>query len=186
MEKAALIIIDMVKDYFAEDKGYPITPLAREIIPSLNRTIVQFRKKGYPVIFSTDAFKENDFFFTSRMHPHAISGSEGAEVVGELDMQKEDLWLPKPKFSAFFDTGLEKVLKEQRVTLLAVAGIATNFCVLTTAMDALCHDFKAVILEDCSTAFSREIHNQTLSVYRKNPLYPLFRVMTSSDLEKEI
>ena len=186
MEKAALIIIDMVKDYFIEDKSYPITPLAREIIPSINRTIARFREKGFPVIFSTDAFKEDDFIFTYSMHPHAIAGSEGAEVVDDLDMQKEDLWLPKPRFSAFFATGLEKTLKEQRVTLLAVAGIATNFCVLTTAMDALCHDFKAVILEDCATAFSREIHAQTLAIYRKNPLYPLFRIMTSGDLQKEM
>lgn len=186
MEKPALIIIDMVKDYFAEDKSYPITPLAREIIPSINRMIAQFREKGFPVIFSTDAFQEDDFIFTSYMHPHAIAGTKGAEVVSDLDMQKEDLWLPKPRFSAFFDTNLEETLKEQQITLLAVAGIATNFCVLTTAMDALCHDFKAVILEDCSTAFSQVIHDQTLAIYRKNPLYPLFRIMASGDLEKEI
>ena len=186
MEKAALIIIDMVKDYFVEDKGYPITPLAREIIPSVNRAIARFREKGFPIIFSTDAFQEDDFIFTSRMHPHAIAGSKGAEVTDELDMQKEDLWLPKPRFSAFFATGLEKTLREQQVTLLAVAGIATNFCVLTTAMDAICHDFKVVILEDCATAFSQEIHDLTLAIYRKNPLYPLFRIMTSEDLQKEL
>ena len=89
MEKPALIIIDMVKDYFAEDKGYPITSLAREIIPSINRTIAQFRGKRFPVIFSTDAFQEDDFIFTSYMHPHAIAGTKGAEVVSDLDMQKE-------------------------------------------------------------------------------------------------
>lgn len=185
MEKPALIIIDMVKDYFVDDKGYPITPLAREIIPSINRTIAQFREKGFPIIFSTDAFQKDDFIFTSRMHPHAIAGTEGAEVVDDLNMQEGDLWLPKARFSAFFATGLEKILREQQITLVAVAGIATNFCVLTTAMDALCHDFKAVILEDCSTAFSREIHEQTLAIYRKNPLYPLFRITTSGDLQKE-
>lgn len=186
MEKTALIIIDMVKDYFVEGKGYPITPLAREIIPSINQTIAGFRKNNLPVIFSTDAFKEDDFIFNSRMHPHAIAGTQGAEVMDGLDMQKEDLWLPKPRFSAFFETGLEKILREQGVTLLAVAGIATNFCVLTTAMDALCHDFKAVILEDCSAAFSREIHNSTLVAYRKNPLYPLFRIMTTAELQNEL
>ncbi len=186
MGKTVLIIIDMVKDYFVDAKGYPITPLAREIIPPINWMILKFREKGLPVIFSTDAFQEDDFIFKSRMHPHAIAGTEGAEVVGELDMQREDLWLPKPRFSAFFDTGLEKNLKEQGITQVAVAGIATNFCVLTTVMDALCYDFKAVIIEDCTTAFSREIHNQTLAAYRKNPLYPLFRIMTSEELQLEI
>ncbi|MCK4767761.1 MAG: cysteine hydrolase, partial [Desulfobacula sp.] len=108
------------------------------------------------------------------------------EVVNDLDLEPEDLWLPKPRFSAFFDTGLEKTLKDQKITLCAVAGIATNFCVLTTAMDALCHDFKAVLLEDCSTAFSEQIHAQCLDMYRRNPLYPLFRVMTSDELISEL
>ena len=185
-EKPALLIIDMVKDYFKDENNYPITPLARKIIPPTNILIRQFRKQGFPVIFSTDAFAEDDFIFKGRMLPHAIKGTKGAEVVNDLDMEPEDLWLPKPRFSAFFDTGLEKTLKDQKITLCAVAGIATNFCVLTTAMDALCHDFKAVLLEDCSTAFSEQIHAQCLDMYRRNPLYPLFRVMTSDELISEL
>ena len=78
------------------------------------------------------------------------------------------------------------MLHDRGITLCAVAGIATPFCVLTTAMDALCHDFKAVILENCSTAFSDDLHQQTLSLYRRNPLYPLFRIMTSSELMNEL
>ncbi|EFK95733.1 pyrazinamidase / nicotinamidase, partial [sediment metagenome] len=62
----------------------------------------------------------------------------------------------------------------------------TNFCVLTTAMDALCCDFKAVILEDCTTAAAESIHRQTLDIYRKNVLYPLFRVLNSEQLLKEL
>jgi len=185
-EKPALIIIDMVKDYFKEENQYPITPLARKIIPKINFLIKAFRQKSYPIIFSTDAFTEDDFIFKGRMHPHAIKGSEGAEVMDDLDMEAQDLWLPKPRFSAFFDTGLEKILKDQQITSCAVAGIATNFCVLTTVMDALCHDFKAVLLEDCSAAFSEQIHAHCIDMYRRNPLFPLFRVMTSDDLAFEI
>jgi len=120
------------------------------------------------------------------MPPHSLAGTEGAEVVDDLDFQETDTWLPKPRFSAFFKTGLEDMLHDRGITLCAVAGIATPFCVLTTAMDALCHDFKAVILEDCSTAFSHELHEQTLDIYRRNPLYPLFRVMTSIELINEL
>jgi nicotinamidase-related amidase len=68
----------------------------------------------------------------------------------------------------------------------AVAGITTNFCVLTTAMDALCCDFKTVILEDCTTAATEAIHSQTLDTYRKNLLYPLFRIMTSEQFLEEL
>ena len=186
MEKPALLIIDMVKDYFKEELNYPITPLAKEIIAPINGMIQEFRKKDFPVIFATDAFSEKDFIFKSRMHPHAIKGTKGAEVISDLNMQKQDLWLPKPKFSAFFNTNITQYLKKRDITLCAVAGIATNVCVLTTVMDALCNDFKAVLLEDCSAAFSRKIHEMTLDIYRKNPLYPLFRVMKSQELAREL
>lgn len=185
-KKYALIIIDMVKDYFKPEKNYPITAHAKAIIPAINHLIGVFREKKSPVIFSTDAFEEDDFLFKGKMHPHAIKGSTGAEVVDELDMTPADLWLPKPRFSAFFNTGLEKILREQNVSSCAVAGIATSFCVLTTAMDAVCHNFETVILEDCSAAFSKNAHNQCLDLYRKNPLDPVFRVLTSAELIAEL
>ena len=185
-ERPALLIIDMVKDYFMEEKNLPITPLARKIIDPLNRAIGFFRSRQWPIVFSTDAFNENDFIFSGRMHPHSLAGTEGAQVVADLDFRETDTWLPKPRFSAFFQTGLENKLRRQEISLCAVAGIATSICVLTTAMDALCHDFKAVILEDCSAAFSTDFHQKTLDIYRRNPLYPLFRIMTSHELMNEV
>jgi nicotinamidase-related amidase len=77
---------------------------------------------------------------------------------------------------------LEDVLRQKGVTLCAVAGVATHFCVLATVLDALCHDFKAVLLEDCCAAGYEEIHTRTLALYRRNPLYPLLQVMTGADL----
>ena len=182
MDKTALVIIDMVKDYFAEENNYPISPLARAIIKPINQLIDGFRQRNLPVIFSTDAFDKDDFIFKSRMHPHALAGTEGAEIVADLDRQDGDLWLPKPRFSAFFNTNFAEILRKQQISQIAVVGIATNFCVLTTAMDALCHDFKAVIVDDCCTAFSQEIHEQCLATYRRNPLYPLFQIMNTKEL----
>ena len=184
-ERPALLIIDMVKDNFIDERQLPITPLARKIIDPINQSIRFFRSHDWPVVFSTDAFNTEDFIFTGRMPPHSLAGTTGAEVVEDLDFQETDTWLPKPRFSAFFKTELDDMLHDLGITLCAVAGIATPFCVLTTAMDALCHDFKTVILEDCSTAFSQELHDQTLNLYRRNPLYPLFRIMTSTEMMKE-
>lgn len=185
-ESPALLIIDMVKDNFKEERNLPITPLAIKTIDPLNQIIRFFRSHEWPVIFSTDAFNKNDFIFTGRMPAHSLAGTEGAEVVDTLDFQETDTWLPKPRFSAFFKTGLEILLHNQGITLCVVAGIATPFCVLTTAMDALCHDFKAIILENCSAAFSEDLHQKTLGIYRRNPLYPLFRIMTSTELMNEL
>jgi len=185
-EKPALLIIDMLKDTFDEDHKFPITPFARKIISPINDMIGVFRKENWPIVFSTDAFHEDDFIFKGRMKPHSIAGTPGAEVIDELDRKEEDLWLPKPRFSAFFKTGLEDWLKQRDVTLCAVAGIATNFCVLTTVLDAICFDFKAVLLEDCTAAMSADIHGKILDIYRRHALEPLLRVATSAELEADL
>jgi len=184
-ERPALLIIDMVKDNFDESKRLPITAYAGKIIGPINNLIQVFRRESWVIVFSTDAFHKEDFIFKGRMKPHSLAGTEGAEVIDQLDRKEEDLWLPKPRFSAFFNTGLDHWLKERDITLCAVSGIATNFCVLTTALDAICHGFKAVLLEDCSAASSQTIHEQALNIYRRNPLDPLFRVATSAELVKE-
>ena len=185
-DKPALLIIDMVKDNLDEKKPVPITPLARRLFDPINHLIRAFRNASWPVVFATDAFAVDDFIFGGKMKPHSLAGTRGAQVAEELDRHPEDLWLPKPHFSAFFRTGLEEWLRARGVTLCAVAGITTNFCVLTTAMDALCCDFKTVILEDCATAATETIHKQTLDIYRKNVLYPLFRILTSEQLLAEL
>jgi nicotinamidase/pyrazinamidase len=184
-ETPALLIIDMVKDNFMDSRNLAITPFARATIEPLNKLIDVFRGQKWPIVFSTDAFHEDDFIFKGRMQPHSLSGTEGAKVVDALDMREDDLWLPKPRFSAFFNTGLANWLQERGVSLCAVGGISTHFCVLTTVLDAICHDFKSVLLEDCSAASSKQLHEQTLDNYRRNPLFPLLRVAKSTDLVSE-
>jgi nicotinamidase-related amidase len=87
--------------------------------------------------------------------------------------------------NAFFKTDLDMTLRLHQVDTVAVTGIATHFCVLSTALDALCQDFRAVILEDCSASPTPEIHERTPENYRRNPLYPLLRVMDSSAFPHE-
>jgi nicotinamidase/pyrazinamidase len=185
-ERPVLLIIDMVKDNFVETKHLPITPLARQIIGPINGLIRVFRKEGWPVVFPTDAFHKEDFIFKGRMKPHSLAGTEGAEIIDELDREDGDLWLPKPVFSAFFRTELDQWLRKREVTLCAVAGISTNVCVLTTVFDAISFGFKVVLLEDCTAAFSKGIHEQILNTYRSSPLYPLLKVATSSELAKDL
>jgi len=185
-EKPALLIIDMVKDNFDQEKNLPITPLARQIIDPINHLISAFREEGWPIVFPTDAFHQEDFIFKGRMKPHSLAGTEGAEIVDELDRRDSDYWLPKPVFSAFFKTELDKWLRKRDVTLCAVAGISTNFCVLATVLDTISNGFKAVLLEDCTAAFTEVIHHRTLDLYRRNALYPLMRIATSDGLMRDL
>lgn len=184
-DKPAFLIVDMVQDYFDSKHPMPVTPFARKLIDPINKLSRQFRENSWPVVFATDAFQPDDFFFSGHMTPHSVIGSPGADIIDELERTDTDYWLPKPKLSAFFKTGLENWLRDRSVTLCAVAGITTNFCVLTTAMDALSHNFKAILLEDCTAAASDLIHQTTLNLYRINDLFPQLKIQNSIELASE-
>jgi nicotinamidase/pyrazinamidase len=183
--RPAIIIIDMVKDSFREEHKLPITKEAQPIIPRINHLLQQGRATGIPIIFACDSFLPDDFIFKGKMKPHSIRGTEGAEVTDLLTVEERDVILPKRRFSAFFKTDLDQTLRTWYCDTVAIAGITTNVCVLMTAMDALCHDFSAILLEDCCAAHKREVHESTIENYRKFALYPLFRIMSAEEFLQE-
>jgi nicotinamidase/pyrazinamidase len=183
--KPAIIVVDMVKDTFKEGSKLQITQEGRAILPNLRRLLEESRRRGFPVIFACDSFLKEDFLFTGKMKPHSLRGTKGSEVTDELKLEPSDIFLPKRRFSAFFKTDLDQTLRVFGVDTVVVTGVATEFCVLTTVMDGLCHDFCAIVLEDCTASHNKEIHQSCLSLYRKTVLYPLLRVMTLEQFLRE-
>jgi nicotinamidase/pyrazinamidase len=181
--KTAVLIIDMVQDYFTH--GYAITEPARAIIGPINDLTAAARAAGMPVIHSTDSFLEGDFIFKGKMKPHSIRGTAGAEVAEGVVVEPTDVWLPKRRFSAFYKTDLDQTLRTWGVEQVAVGGIVTQVCVLATALDSVQNDFRTIIVEDCCASPTEEQRNHCLNLYRRGPLDPLFRVMTGPDLIAE-
>jgi nicotinamidase-related amidase len=67
------------------------------------------------------------------------------------------------------------------IDTVVLTGITTPVCVLATALDALSHDFRTIILQDCCAADSKEVHQAIVDIYRKNRLDPFLKVMTSEE-----
>ncbi len=183
--KPAIIVVDMVKDNLKEGSRLPIAQEGRALLPNLLRLLEEGRKRGFPIIFSCDSFLKEDFIFKGKMKPHSLRGTKGSEVLDELKPQPTDIILPKRRFSGFFKTDLDQTLRLYNVDTIVVTGITVEFCVLMTAMEGLCHDFSAIILEDCTASASKEKLQTCLSLYRENVLYPLLRVMTLENFLKE-
>lgn len=183
--KPALIIVDMLKDTFNKHPDAFITKAALKFVPTLNRLSSMFRAKGLPIIFSCDSFLQGDFIFQGKMKPHSIRGTEGATVIDELEREKSDIVSQKRRFSAFFKTDLDQTLRTLGCDTVAVAGIATHICVLTTVLDAVALDFNAVLLKDCCAAHKPEYHTGTIQTYESSPIYPLIRIMSSEALIDE-
>ena len=184
--KPAIIVVDMVKDNFKEGSRLPITQEGRAILPNLRRLLEEGRRRGFPVIFACDSFLKEDFIFKGKMKPHSVRGTQGSEVTDELKPEPSDMVLPKRRFSAFFKTDLDQTLRVFGVDTIVVTGITVEVCVLTTAMDGLCHDFSVILLEDCTASFSKERHQACLNLYRDTVLYPLLRVTTLEAFFREL
>lgn len=186
MSKHALIIVDMVKDN-VNTRGHGMMDVeAKKIIPTMLDLSRQFRKYGGHVVFACDSFMEGDFIFRGRMPQHAIRGTGGDQPISELEMQPLDLYLPKRRMSAFYKTDLDQTLRTWGVDTVAVCGIVTNVCVLMTAMDAIQNDFKSIIISDACACYRPEIHEMTLKNYEKFLLDPIFRIMTSIQMTRDL
>jgi nicotinamidase-related amidase len=175
----AVILVDMVKDNL--NPGHAISGPIRAILPAVQRLIAEARARKYPIVFACDSYLPDDFIFRGKMKPHSIQGTEGAQVMDELTPRPGDLLLPKRRFSAFFKTGLEDTLNDWAVDTLVVAGVATHFCVLMTAMDGICHDFCVIVLEDCCASYPVDTHRWSIQIYKRSPLEPLLRFMSLED-----
>jgi nicotinamidase/pyrazinamidase len=181
--KPAIIIVDMLEDSFRE-------PRKREreeekIVQPTKTFLEKCRVLSIPVIFANDSFLKEDFLFRGKLKPYAIRGTAGGQVLHDLAPEAGDVILPKRRFSAFFKTDLDQTLRTYDVDTVAIGGINTHVCVIATALDAICHDFYTVLLEDLCAAAKREHHESTLNNHRRSTLYPLFRVMASQEFLAE-
>lgn len=177
----ALIVVDLLNDTFNNYPESYVVQASTAFFPSLNKLIDVFHRAELPVLFACDSFLSGDFIFKGKMKPHSLRGTHGADVIAELHKSPEDHVVPKRRFSAFFKTDLDQTLRTYRVDTVLLTGIATTICVLTTALDAVSHDFSAIIVEDCCAAHRPQDHEAVLAAYRKTPLYPLLRILTCDE-----
>ena len=76
---------------------------------------------------------------------HCFDGSWDGAFIDELKPNEDDFIIKKHRFSAFYNTQLEDVLREIDIETLVVAGIATNVCVESTIRDAFYRDFNVFV-----------------------------------------
>lgn len=185
MRKTAIVVVDMIKDNVDTNAHFGIGEEGRKIIPKLQHLLSAARQAAMPVIFANDSFMPNDFIFQGRVKPHAIRGTRGTDVITELGPQQGDIVLEKRRFSAFFRTDLDLTLRELGVDTIAVTGIATEGCVLTTVFDGIANDFSVILLEDCCASARRSNHDAIVGIYRGSPMEPLLRVLCLEEFLRE-
>lgn len=185
MKQYAIIAIDMLNDTFKKrESSLAVEGLA--IVPALNRLLKKGRELQIPVFFAMDSFLPQDYFFSGKRKPFSIRGTDGAKVIDEIEQDPSDVYVPKRRWSAFYKTDLDQVLRVLTIDTVVLAGITTGVCVLATALDALSHDFEAIITEDCCASVTGEEHRAVVEIYRKSALFPHLRVIPSNEIWEEL
>jgi len=151
----------MLNDFVAPDGALYVGDTVKKIIPEIQKKIAAAREEGMPVIYLCDNHDQDDAEF-KMFPPHATAGSKGAEVYKDLRPAESDPIIPKKRFSGFFETSLEALLKEQNINTLELCGVCTNICVLYTAADARSRGCNVVVDRRCVDTFDRAAHEFAL------------------------
>lgn len=132
-------------------------PGGDQIIPIINRAIAFFHARQFPIIAIRDWHPSNHCSFTAQGGPwpsHCVQGSRGAQFHPDLLLPPGTVVVSKatdPKreaYSAFEGTTLEDRLRELAAERLYITGLATDYCVRQTVLDARRLGYQAVVLED--------------------------------------
>jgi nicotinamidase-related amidase len=131
----------------------------------VNRLAAAFRHARQPVLWVRQEFApdlSDAFLLMRKENLHVtIAGTDGCELLPELDRHASDTVIVKKRYSAFFGTDLDQTLAALSPKVLVLAGINTHACVRTTAIDAYQRDYEVIVASDCVASYDVEHHEVT-------------------------
>jgi len=163
-DKAALLVIDMQR-FFLDPASPTYTCGGPAILPALKRLIGAFREAGRPVIYTRHVHHPDglDAGIMKWWWPGmCLEGSPESEVHPDIAPLPHEKVISKHRYSAFYNTDLETVLRCLRIEDLVVSGIMTNMCCESTARDAYYRDYKVFFLADATGSINEEMHVASL------------------------
>ncbi|CAG1000558.1 nicotinamidase/pyrazinamidase [Methylophilaceae bacterium] len=158
--KKALLVVDVQNDFCPD--GALGVPEGDRVVPVLNKYIELFRKRGLPVYFTRDWHPPVTVHFKpygGPWPPHCVQGTKGAGFHPALEIPPEAVVMSKgddpeqDSYSAFSGhdekgRGLAEVLKSDGITHFYIGGLATDYCVRQSALDAFREGFEVTVLID--------------------------------------
>jgi len=154
-KRSALIIVDVQND-FIPGGALPV-PDGDKVIEPLNKYIKLFTDLGRIIIATRDWHPPNHMSFKEYggiWPPHCIQNSWGAEFHPDLHLPKDTIIISKATehdkeaYSGFEGTHLHQILKDKGIKRVFVGGLATDYCVKNTVLDALKLGYETILLLD--------------------------------------
>ncbi|MFZ0346083.1 MAG: isochorismatase family cysteine hydrolase [Nitrososphaeraceae archaeon] len=179
--RLAILVIDMQNDFI---KGKLKSDRVTRIIPNVKQLLENARERHIPIFYCIDEHLPIDTYEMNLWGPHAMKGTEGAEIIDELKpsnekrtevkakaLPTEEYVIPKRTYSAFDGTGLDKALRGiyngKGADTLIITGLHTNICDRHTCYDAFVRGFNIIVPEDGVEAFTEEEHKSGLEYMKR-------------------
>jgi len=167
-KRPALILVDVQRGALMPpgSTGIPHTSGAAKRVERVRGLVAAARAAGVPVVFIQEVHKRTLVDFGRELDGaegvHALEGDEATELVEGLEPEPDEYLIRKRRYSAFFGTELELVLRSHGVDTVLLVGGLTDVCVHYTAVDAHQHDYHVRVIEDCVGGSSPEAHAAAL------------------------
>ena len=150
----AVLVVDMLYDFVYGkikcDRAVPMIPRTRQLLDAAHDANV-------PVFYVNDSHTRKDFEMY-RWGEHAMRGSRGAKIIGQLRPRKNDAQIPKQTYSSFYGTRLEKELKRTHggkgANTLVLTGLHADCCVRHTCADGFFRGYETLVAEDAVESFT--------------------------------
>ncbi|MBS7634447.1 nicotinamidase [Candidatus Bathyarchaeota archaeon] len=185
----ALIVVDVQVD-FCPGGSLPV-PEGEKIVPVLNKYIEKFERSGALIVATRDWHPSNHISFKDYgglWTPHCVQGTDGANFHPNLQLPERVKIVSKATdpfkeaYSGFEGTNLAEDLKRAGVKRVFVGGLATEYCVKNTVLDALNLGFETFILEDAVKGIN--VKPSDVEKAMKEMLGKGAKKITFSDLEE--
>jgi nicotinamidase-related amidase len=199
-KKTAMIVVDMQNDFVASGAAME-TPAARAVVPKLAEALKICRHAGIKVIYTAHVHRSDgsDMGLFDDMHPPIanrdalVDGTPGVEIYPELAPATGEHVIKKHRYSGFFGTDLDIILREWGVDTVIVSGTTTENCCLATARDAMFRNYRVVFLSDATATYdypdrgfgampAADVHHATLVILAASTAH----VMSVEDMRKRI
>lgn len=197
-KKTAILVIDMQNDFIAQ--GAPLeTPMGRRILPTLQRLLAFAREKGMSVIYTAHVHREDgsdlgrfgDIYPTIAEGACLIDNTPGADMYPEVTPLPNEPVIKKHRYSAFFGTDLDIILRSKGIETVVITGVTTENCCHAAARDAMYLGYRVAFLSDATGTYdypdtgfgpvpAEEVHRVTLALLNVSTAH----VMTTEDFMK--
>ncbi len=196
----AVIVVDMQNDFVAEGAQLR-SAQAAAMVPTLARTLATCRERGIRVIYTAHVHRRDgcdmglydDLYGPIAERSALVDETPGSEIFAALAPAAGEHVVKKHRYSGFFATDLDLILREWGIDTVAITGTTTENCCHATARDAMFRNYKVAFLSDATGTFdypdvgqgampAEAVHQATLTILA----FSTAHVMTSAEFVARI